>query len=118
MIELKENLEEEYGAALIDIEEWKVFNDSRNLLERSGKQRLDREFDRMISWLPLRTRWWILDRVRPSQYGNYVERSIWRYMNITGSLHPKKTDVDDLVNQVHHLMKLNPNVPQNVKDRL
>ena len=54
MIELKDSLEEDYGAALIDIEEWKVFNDSRNLLERSGKQRLDRQFNRMIKWMPYR----------------------------------------------------------------
>ena len=118
MIELKENLEEEYGAALIDIEEWKVFNDSRNLLERSGKQRLDRQFYRMTKWMPRRLHLWTLKNVKPSLRGNLMERSIlnsictilWRYMDITGKLYKPKTDVDELTKWVDHMIELNPDV--------
>ena len=118
MIELKDNLEMEYQAALTDIEEWKVFNDSRNLLQKSGQQIVSRQFDHMISWIPLRTRWWILDHVHPSPHGNYVERLIWRYMEIAGRLYEPETNVDEVVNWVNHMIKLNPDVPKEFKKNI
>ena len=117
MVELKDNLEMEYEMALTDIEEWTTFNDSRNLLQKSGQQTVSRQFNHMISWIPLRTRWWILDHVHPSPHGNYMERSIWRYMIATKKIAQPETDIDDVMDSTRHLIKLNPNVPQDVKNR-
>ena len=118
MIELKDSLEEDYGSALIDIEEWKVFNDSRNLLKQSEKPRFENRFRHMIKWMPYRLRLWTLKNIRPNPQGNLMEKFIlnsictilWRYMDITGKLYKPKTDVDELTKWVDHMIELNPDV--------
>ena len=116
MIELKENLEEDYGAALIDIEEWKVFNDSRNLLKEPEEPRFGNRFRHMIKWMPYRLQLWTLKNVKPSLQGNLMEKFIWTYMEISESLYKSQTDVDELVNWVDHMIELNPDIKTNPSD--
>ncbi len=116
MIELKDSLEEDYGAALIDIEEWKVFNDSRNLLKGSEEPRFGNRFRHMIKWMPYRLYLWTLKNIRPNPQGNLMEKFIWTYMEISESLYEPKTDIDELVNWVNHMIELNPDVKTNRSD--